>query len=85
MGLVHRATRATDVISKAEAALGPLSRGQRIDLLLDNVPELKGRDEAEEIVQLIEKMEAYEAVADEPDPDPYDERYHRYRDDRETE
>jgi hypothetical protein len=42
------------VIKRAEDDLGPLSKGQKVDLLLDNLPELEGCADATAIVERLE-------------------------------
>lgn len=44
-----------DRIREAEKTLGSLTEGQKVDLLLDNFPELIGCDEAREIVKSLQK------------------------------
>jgi hypothetical protein len=48
-------TEAALVIKRAEDALGPLSKGQKVDLLLDNLPELEGCADATAIVERLER------------------------------
>lgn len=46
------------LIERAEAMLGPLSDGQRADLLLDNMMALRGHDEARALLEAINEQEA---------------------------
>lgn len=41
------------LIACAERQLWPLSRGEKIDLLLDNMPSIKSRDEGLQIVEAL--------------------------------
>lgn len=43
------------VIQRAEKDLGPLTKGQKVDLLLDNMPVLEGCADATAIVERLEK------------------------------
>jgi hypothetical protein len=54
MPTVAATRQAERVIQRAEAALGPLSAGEKTDLLLDNMPILRDCSEAREIVLFLE-------------------------------
>lgn len=43
------------VIENAERALGRLSDGQKVDLLLDNLPALEGSEHAMELLGLVKE------------------------------
>lgn len=52
-GSVYTNTPCGRTIRNAEEALGPLTAGQKVDLLLDNHMEIANSDESRELVRLV--------------------------------